>query len=89
MANRLPAPTRDEIMESALKLMGSNPFFEVGEAEIRGATYRVFKNAPNNTDGLLFMCDMHTDKTAVVSGNIRWTFGDLARVPAGARRSGL
>ncbi|WP_421790809.1 class I adenylate-forming enzyme family protein [Hyphobacterium sp.] len=79
MADRLPAPTRDEIMESALKLMGTNPFFEVGEAEIRGATFRVFKNAPNNTDGLLFMCDMHADKIAVVHGDVRWTFGDLAR----------
>ena len=79
MTNRLPAPTRDEITAAGLKLMAENPFFAVGEAEIRGATYRVFKNAPNNTDGLLFMCDMHADKTAVVSGDVRWSFGNLAR----------
>jgi steroid-24-oyl-CoA synthetase len=79
MTTRLPAPTRDEITAAGLKLMAENPFFAVGEAEIRGATYRVFKNAPNNTDGLLFMCDMHADKTAVVSGDVRWSFADLAR----------
>jgi len=79
MSPRLPAPSRDEITAAGLKLMAENPFFAVGEAEIRGATYRVFKNAPNNTDGLLFMCDMHADKTAVVSGDVRWSFGNLAR----------
>lgn len=79
MRERLPAPTRDEITQAGLKLMAENPFFAVGEAEIRGATYRVFKNAPNNTDGLLFMCDMHGDATAIVSGDLRWSFADLAR----------
>jgi acyl-CoA synthetase (AMP-forming)/AMP-acid ligase II len=79
MRERLPAPSREEITEAAMKLMGTNPFFEVGEDEINGATYRVFKNAPNNTDGLLFMCDLHADKTAVVSGDLRWSFADLAR----------
>ena len=79
MSERLPAPSRDEVMAAGLKLMAENPFFEVGEDQINGATYRVFKNSPNSTDGLLFMCDMHADKTAVVSGDVRWTFADLAR----------
>jgi len=79
MGERLPAPSRDEVVAAGLKIMAENPFFAVGEAEIRGATFRVFKNAPNNTDGLLFMCDMHADKTAVVSGDVRWSFADLAR----------
>lgn len=79
MSERLPAPSRDEVMAAGLKLMAENPFFEVGEDQINGATYRVFKNSPNSTDGLMFMCDMHADKTAVVSGDVRWTFADLAR----------
>ncbi len=93
MATRLPAPTRDEITQAGLKIMAENPFFAVGEAEIRGATYRVFANAPNNTDGLLFMCDMHGDKTAVVSGDVRWSFADLAResraIAAGLTKMGV
>ena len=93
MGERLPAPSRDEITAAGLKLLTENPFFEVGEAEIRGATYRVFKNAPNNTDGLLFMCDLHADKTAVVSGDVRWSFADLAResraVAAGLEKMGV
>jgi len=93
MTTRLPAPTREEIAEAGMKLMAENPFFAVGEAEIRGATFRVFKNAPNNTDGLLFMCDMHADKTAVVAGDFRWTFADLAResraVAAGLTKMGV
>ncbi len=93
MGERLPAPTRDEVTEAGLKIMAENPFFEVGEAEIRGATFRVFKNAPNNTDGLLFMCDLHADKTAVVSGDVRWSFADLAResraVAAGLVKMGV
>ena len=36
------------LMASAMKLIMSDPRFKVGEAEIRGNTYRVFENIPVN-----------------------------------------
>ena len=38
--------TRELLAASAMKILMEDPRFTVGEAEVRGSTYRVFENAP-------------------------------------------
>lgn len=37
-----------DLVAEAMKLLATDPLFKVGEAEIRGNTYRVFENIPQN-----------------------------------------
>lgn len=56
------------------KLIAENPLFAVGEAEIRGNTYRVFKNAPPSLVGLFMHGASHGDKDFLVYEDTRLTF---------------
>ena len=60
MATRLPAPTRDEITQAGLKIMAENPFFAVGEAEIRSGyetqvSMRRFMDAADVAGAVVYM----------------------------------
>ncbi|MEL6364200.1 MAG: class I adenylate-forming enzyme family protein [Pseudomonadota bacterium] len=52
----------------------TNPLFEVGEAEIRGLTYRVFKNAPPSLRDLFGFAALHGDKDFIVYADERYSF---------------
>ena len=59
---------------TAFKLISENPLFKVGEAEIRGNTYRVFENAPPNMAALFARGATHGDKTFLIYGDEKYTF---------------
>ena len=73
-----PPLTLETIVPSAMKLVMNEPLFKVGEAEIRGNTYRVFENIPDN------LADFFAQTTAKLGaapflsyGNQRLSFAEL------------
>ena len=69
-----PSIDRDRLEKERATLMQKNPMFQVGEAEIRGNTYRVFKNAPPSLVGLFMHGASHGDKDFLVYEDTRLTF---------------
>ncbi|MEL6112207.1 MAG: class I adenylate-forming enzyme family protein [Pseudomonadota bacterium] len=80
MTTASPAPADPPTIDYARleaersKLIEENPLFQVGEAEIRGNTYRVFKNAPPSLTGLFMHGASHGDKDFLVYEDTRITF---------------
>ncbi len=66
------------LIQSAMKVVASDPLFTVEEAEIRGNAYRVFKNIPK-TLGQFFAETVaeQRDKPFLVYGGERLTFREL------------
>ncbi len=56
------------------RLLAEDPLFAVGEAEIRGARYRVFKNAPPSLFGLFLYGTQHGDKDFIVYDEARLSY---------------
>lgn len=67
------AQLHDKILE-AMTAPGQQ--FEVTEAEIRGNTYKVFKNAPASVAQYLGLAMTHKDKDFLVYEGERYTYGD-------------
>jgi acyl-CoA synthetase (AMP-forming)/AMP-acid ligase II len=62
-------------LEAAKKrILAEDPLFAVGEAEIRGETYRVFKNAPPSLLGLFLYGTQHGDKDFIIYGDDHISF---------------
>ncbi len=53
--------------------------FELGDTQINGIDYRVYKNAPNSLHELLAPGRAHGDNTFLVYEGERWTFNDFFR----------
>ncbi len=65
---------------AAFKLLAENPMFKVGEAEIRGNTYRVFENAPASLAGLFAnAAATHGEKEFLLYEDERISFAELWR----------
>ncbi|PQA87786.1 class I adenylate-forming enzyme family protein [Hyphococcus luteus] len=65
---------------AAFKLLAENPMFKVGEAEIRGAAYRVFENAPKSLAGLFAASAVtHGEKEFLIFEDERISFAELWR----------
>lgn len=71
-----PTIDYDRLEAERTKLIRENPLFQVGEAEIRGNTYRVFKNAPPSLTGLFMHGASHGDKDFLVYEDTRITFAE-------------
>ena len=56
------------------KIVMSDPLFAIGEAEIRGNTYRVFKNAPPSLTGIFQYGTTHGDKDFLIYENEHLSF---------------
>lgn len=78
MSETRTAPPREQVEAALMHIIANEPIFALGEAEIRGQTYPVFKNAPGDLRGLIAVCDGHGDAEAVVFGDQRWSYADLA-----------
>ncbi len=78
-----PAPFDDTmdvnaVAAAGMKLLMENPMFKVGEADIRGNTYRVFENAPKTLADLFSMgAASHGDKEFLSFQDERYTFAGL------------
>ncbi len=69
----------DEALEAAkARVFDTMPIFTVGEAEIRGNTYKVFQNAPPHMGGLLmYGAAQHGDNEFLIFRDERYTFADI------------
>lgn len=66
-----------KLAAAAFKLLTEDPRFKVGEAEIRGNTYRVFENAPPSLPGLFaFSAATHGDKEFIYYEGERFSFAE-------------
>lgn len=65
-----------KVAAAAFKLLTENPLFKVGEAEIRGNTYRVFENAPPSLTGLFAHGASHGDKDFLIFEGERISFAE-------------
>ncbi len=70
------APSVDPaaVVAAAMRLLAEDPRFKVGEAEIRGNSYRVFENAPPSMVGLFEAGAMNGDKDFIIYGDERISF---------------
>ncbi|MEM9168293.1 MAG: class I adenylate-forming enzyme family protein [Pseudomonadota bacterium] len=68
--------TPEDLEAAAERVRASSPLYEVGEAEIRGATYRVFKNAPPNLVGIFAFGATHGDKPFITFNDETLSFRD-------------
>ena len=67
----------EAVAATAMKLLMQDPRFKVGEAEIRGNTYRVFENAPPSLGKLLEKGAAYGDKEFIVFGDERLTHAEV------------
>ncbi len=75
-----PAPLEpNQLAAAAMKLLIEDPLFKVGEAEIRGNTYRVFENAPENLRAFFAYGARHGEKEFLHYEGERLTFAETWR----------
>ncbi len=67
---------REQLGMIGMKLMMENPLFAVDSAEIRGNSYRVFKNAPQNMAEMLAQASSHGDKDFIIHEDERISFAE-------------
>ncbi|WP_417482125.1 class I adenylate-forming enzyme family protein [Maricaulis sp.] len=77
MADRKPAPSRDQVDKVVEFIVANEPLFAVGEIENFGVKQRGYVNAPPDLRFLLATAAEFKDKTAVVFEDQRWTYGEL------------
>ena len=88
MRQRPDAPTRDAILASVDAISRTVPMYRIGEVEVLGVRMRAYADAPGDLRFLIRTAAGHGDRTAVVAGDRRWSFADLARA-AGDVAGGL
>jgi long-chain acyl-CoA synthetase len=54
------------LIAAVMRHLAEEPMFALGEAEIRGNAYRVFKNAPPSLVGLFLFGTQHGDKDFLI-----------------------
>ena len=75
-----PAPLdQNALAMAAMKILTENPLFKVGEAEIRGNTYRVFENAPENLRAFFAYGASHGEKEFLYYEGERLSFAETWR----------
>lgn len=67
------------VMQAVMRHVAEEPMFAVGEAEIRGNSYRVFKNAPPSLAGLFMYGAVHGEKDFLVYEDERMSFAETWR----------
>ncbi|MEO1135237.1 MAG: class I adenylate-forming enzyme family protein [Pseudomonadota bacterium] len=71
---------QQKLAAAAFQLLTENPLFKVGEAEIRGNTYRVFENAPAGLPGLFaYGAATHGEKEFLIFEDERMSTAELWR----------
>ncbi len=63
-----------KLAAAAMRLLAEDPRFKVGEAEIRGQSYRVFENAPSSLVGLFEFGASHGDRDFIIYGDETLSF---------------
>lgn len=77
MSEAEPLDTQ-KLAAAAMTILTENPVFKVGEAEIRGNTYRVFENAPPSMTGIFaYGAATHGDKEFIYFEGERLSFAEI------------
>ena len=79
MRQRPEAPSHAEIRAGVEAISAVLPIYRVGEVEVLGVSMRGYPNAPGDLRFLLDTAAGLGQRTAVVAGERRWSFADLAR----------
>lgn len=77
MSNALaeaPPLTLETLLVAAMKLIGTDPQYAIGEAEIRGNTYRIFNNAPPHLPAIFADSVKHGEKDFIIFEGERLSF---------------
>lgn len=77
MADRKPAPSRDQVDKVVEFIVANEPLFAVGEIENLGVRQRGYVNAPPDLRFLMATAMEFKDRTAIVFEDQRWTYGEL------------
>jgi len=75
--SQIAFPTTEQLAASAFKLLAENPLFKLGEATIRGNTYRVFENAPPSLVGVFLQGSTYGDKDFLYYEGETWSHAKL------------
>ena len=68
-------------IQDAIDHIASNEeIFALGESDIRGVTYRTFKNGPRSLRDFFGFCDQHGDKDFLVFRDERYSFLDVQQL---------
>ncbi|MEQ8748492.1 MAG: class I adenylate-forming enzyme family protein [Amphiplicatus sp.] len=65
--------------QAVVRHVAEEPMFAVGEADIRGVGYRVFKNAPPSLAGLFMYGTIHGEKDFLIYEDEKMSFAELWR----------
>lgn len=88
MRQRPDAPARDALLASVGIISDTVPRYRVGDVDVLGVTMRGYVNAPTDLEFLIETAAGHGERTAIVAGDRRWSFAELADA-ARALASGL
>ena len=61
-----PLVDQEKVYAAMARTLAEDPLFAVSEADIRGNTYRVFKNAPPSLVGLVLYGPQPGDKDFII-----------------------
>lgn len=78
MKQRPSAPSREAVLASVKAVSENLPLYAVGDVEVLGVPMRGYVNAPDRLGFLIEAAARRGDKVAVVAGERRWTFAELA-----------
>jgi long-chain acyl-CoA synthetase len=78
MRQRPDAPSRAAIRASVEAISASLPLYRVGDREVLGVSMRAYLNAPSDLRFLIDIARRLGPRTAVVAGDRRWSFSELA-----------
>ncbi|MBB5517445.1 class I adenylate-forming enzyme family protein [Amphiplicatus metriothermophilus] len=79
MAEEQPLADPARVQAALARLVAEEPMFAVGEAEIRGVVYRVFKNAPPSLVGLFLFGLQYGEKDFLLYEDERVSHAELWR----------
>jgi len=71
-----PGAMQEALGKAREALTAPGAYFELEKAEVRGATLAVFRHRPRSLRALLEASAQHRDRTYLVQGDVRLTFGD-------------
>lgn len=72
-----PPLTLEKLLAAAMKLIGTDSQYAIGEAEIRGNNYRIFANAPPHLPAIFEASIKHGDKDFIVFEGERLSFAEV------------
>ncbi len=74
-----PPLNLETLLAAAMKLIGTDPQYAIGEADIRGNKYRIFQNAPAHLPALFAESAKHGEKDFIIFEGERLSFAETQK----------